>query len=208
MGAGQRANVIQFRLDSILKSILNETLKLSVKNTTPLSTDTSYINLSRKISSWSRELESLSRQMLGMQKSLGFQASQARHLPRNVRYSQQQSVRDRQTHVGGAQDLLDRVTHKLAVLLDTLVSPTDVDIVNRLHKLINGQLTKMQEFKELEQVLTKLQSQQTGTAVIEARPVLRPATQTESGPVDSIAVLILLLRLLQIIALGFTKGRR
>lgn len=209
MGAGQQSNIIQFRLNALLVKIRDEVLNLAASTSTPARTDAAYVDLAQKISTWELQLRSLSKNMSGLQKSLANEDARVRQLRREYRYSQHQSVRDRQKHVKDAQELLNQVNHVLTDLLERLMSPTNVDLVNLIHELLDSHLAKYQDLKELEQIFSKAQMHEATTAIVEVRShMLRPADQVQPGGVDSIATLILLLRLVQIFALSLTTRKK
>ena len=206
MSAGQRANVSQFHLNGLLDKILGELLSLSAKGTTPLPTDNDRIQLESKLSMWALQLEQRKKQLDGIQKNLAYQAGQARSIPRDFRFRHSQSVRDRQRHVGHAQVLLNQVGKAIADVWSKLVTPTDVDIINRIHQLFDDQLGKIKDMGALQELVTKNHISGGTTAITEARiQALNPQHQAVPGVGDSLTALILLLRLFQMWILARIK---
>lgn len=206
MSAVQRSKVIQLQLTGLLGNIQTEFLKLLGQGSTPLPTDASFISLQSKISSWRMRLERMSKQMQNMQKSLDSEGQRVRRLPREIRYSPSQSVRDRQKYVTQVQQMLNMVADELANLWISLTSPSDADLINAACNDIGSYLEEMQDLEKLgvhykEQGLTEVQ-----LVITEAQERFIQAPQQPG--VNSIAMLIVLLRVFQIVMLSLSTRKK
>jgi hypothetical protein len=210
MSAGQRANIIQLRLANLRNIILPELSSRLASSTVPTvdkSKYSKYEDLVKKISAWKAELESISKEMRSTQNSLQFEGSRVRGLRREHRFSQQQSVHDRQKHVQHTQEFLKQIGLELALLWGKL-QPTDIDAINGFVKVLESNLKDFQKLKELEQILVKAQFKEATTAMVEVSSYIPNASnQVQPGGMGFIAIFIVMLRLWQILALSMTTHK-
>lgn len=145
MTTGQTLNALETILDRLLDEISHASITLQAKGSTPKPTDTSYHDFWDKIAGYQTALARIVRDLKSIEHRLDFRSRVARRLPREFRYSANQSVK---SHRGHSQQVYEKAARVEAALRDFIVqsqTPTTGDVMSGITKLT----------KELEKTLSQ-----------------------------------------------------
>ncbi len=162
MTTGQTLNNLEVILDRLLDQISHASVTLTAKGGMPKPTDMAYHDFWDKIAGHQNQLARIVRDLKTIEHRLDFRSRVARKLPREFRYSANQSVR---SHRGHSQQVYEKAAQVEAALRDFMVqsqTPTTGDIMSGITKLS----------KELQKTLSQQDYQTITEQLNEGRPQL------------------------------------
>lgn len=162
MTTGQTLNNLEAILNRLLTEISHASVTLQAKGGIPKPTDMSYHDFWDKISGYQSQLARIVRDLKTIEHRLDFRSRIARKLPREFRYSANQSVK---SHRGHTQQVYEKAARVEAALRDFIIqsqTPTTGDIMSGITKLS----------KELEKSLSQQDYKTITEQLNEGRPQL------------------------------------
>jgi hypothetical protein len=195
--------VLSVRLERLLGSIRLECHRRTVpkvRSTHDASTD--LVSLDR-VDGWRRELQQIIRQLQSMRHSLQLEAGSLHAVPREMRYSARQSVRDRTSRV---EALRADALHALKDILPAIES----ELGRRLS--VEEIFNAIDEIKDFGEAQVSLHDRSTiAQSISDSRgdgPVLRSLARDSSGAPDLSVTVTTLYVLIRMWALKLRPGKR
>jgi hypothetical protein len=192
-------NVIHVQLASVLRAIDQELTFLLPAESLPLAGTAAHARLCQKVSELDRQLDLVVRNLSSGQHALALESQRIRSLPRDLRYSSQQSVIGRRRNLDDAMRVVATVHTRLEQLFDRIGRPTGPEVLRALEKLITGAYNQVELTRAVTQELQRLTTKPSGPVIRASAPATTP---------DLLASIAIVGRLMHILAVRFLKGQR
>lgn len=195
MSTGRTLNNLEAILDRLLARISHASLTLQAKGGMPKPTDMSYHDFWDSIAGYRTELARIVRDLRSISSNLDFRSQVARRLPREFRYSANQSVRSHENRLRQVYEKAVRVEEALRDFNAQAQTPTTGDIMKGVDKLA----------KELQKTLSQQDYEAITQELAQGRPQLE--TLSRDSPVVHGTPLQLIVTLI-VIWIGMRASRR
>ncbi len=189
--------LIHVQLGRLLGTIEQELTKLLSSASFPLASSAAYDRVWHSIDSWEEQLNLIGRNLSSEMQRLELESGRISSLPRDARYSMQQSLADRGRNLNDAMAAVGKVRERLDLLLDRLGRPTGPEIIKALEKLTTGTYKQAELMQAASRELHALSSTTSVSSIRGPAP--------SAGP-DLLVSIAVIGRMLQIVALHLAGG--
>lgn len=208
MNTGTYVNSVFLQLNPILRDIQAETVRLLASGKAKHfigSADAAYF---RKLENWRIRLDECKTQISQrLSRVEGQRGIPTRGMPADAKYRQNQSLNDQEKQIQAALQLVNEVNRKVAFLFQLSINPTAADRDDDIGKLFDDSLDFAHKLQKINHALEKAQHTgsidqlcglrlKSASMAAETRYLQAPHTTPMADPLDILALLLFLLRIL------------